>query len=70
MNRAIRKIRNLLLFCDILEKEFMFISCTYIHVNKQSPRDDHQDNYITSQVKTWWGHGWQKPGRQKKKKII
>ena len=26
--------------------EFMFISYTYIQVDKQGPRDDHQDNQL------------------------
>ena len=47
----------------------MFIFCAYIHVNKQSPRDDHQDNYITSQVKTWWGHGWQSQVAKRRKRL-
>ena len=35
---------RLCIFCS--SAEFMFISYTYIQVDKQGPRDDHQDNQL------------------------
>ena len=39
-----------------------------IQVNKQGPPDDHQDITSFPRIDLDQGHGWQKPGRHRKKK--